>query len=96
LGEAEPTTEEVEAGEAITAQDKEDEEGGLTESMGKLSTSKPKPKADDAMDEDEEEVVQGVPQFWLTALRNHVELQSLITERDEEALGYLTDVRCVP
>ncbi|KAF8522490.1 nucleosome assembly protein [Hysterangium stoloniferum] len=35
----------------------------------------------------------GIPQFWLTALRNHVGLSDLITDRDAEALKYLTDIR---
>lgn len=83
------------AGEAISAEDKEEEDEELAESMAKLATSKPKPKAEDAMDEDEGDATKGVPQFWLTALRNHVELQALITERDEEALAYLTDIRYV-
>ena len=36
---------------------------------------------------------KGIPEFWLTALRNHVALSELITERDEGALRHLTDVR---
>ncbi len=34
-----------------------------------------------------------VPEFWLTVLRNHVGLSSLITDRDAGALKYLTDLR---
>lgn len=34
-----------------------------------------------------------IPEFWLTALRNHVGLSDLITERDAGALKYLTDIR---
>ncbi|CAE6406116.1 hypothetical protein ACGC1H_006310 [Rhizoctonia solani] len=91
VGEAEPTDEEVAAGEAVTAQDKEDEvEDELAQSMAKLSTKKRK---DEAETEEPETPTKGVPQFWLTALRNHIELQQLITERDEEALGHLIDVR---
>jgi nucleosome assembly protein 1-like 1 len=33
-----------------------------------------------------------VPEFWLTALRNHVGLSELITDRDASALKYLTDL----
>ncbi|KAJ6526822.1 hypothetical protein B0H19DRAFT_1243508 [Mycena capillaripes] len=36
--------------------------------------------------------VKGIPEFWLTALRNHPGLAELITERDAEALAFLTDV----
>ncbi|KAF8584858.1 NAP-domain-containing protein [Ramaria rubella] len=35
----------------------------------------------------------GVPEFWLTALRNHIGISDLITERDAEALKHLTDIR---
>lgn len=34
-----------------------------------------------------------IPEFWLTALRNHVGLSELITERDAGALKKLTDIR---
>ncbi|KAI6121155.1 nucleosome assembly protein [Pisolithus sp. B1] len=34
-----------------------------------------------------------IPEFWLTALRNHVGLSELITERDAAALKHLTDIR---
>lgn len=36
---------------------------------------------------------QGIPEFWLTALRNHIALSDLITDRDAAALKYLVDVR---
>ncbi|KAF5371402.1 hypothetical protein D9615_009711 [Tricholomella constricta] len=35
----------------------------------------------------------GIPEFWLTALRNHVGLEELITERDAGALKHLIDIR---
>ena len=35
----------------------------------------------------------GIPEFWLTALRTHVHLGEIITERDAEALKHLTDIR---
>ena len=35
----------------------------------------------------------GIPEFWLTALRNHIGLREIITERDAGALKYLVDVR---
>jgi nucleosome assembly protein 1-like 1 len=93
-GEAEPTDEEVAAGEAITAEDKEEEDEEdeeLAQSLAKLSTKKPKPEAEPV--EEPDTPTKGIPQFWLTALRNHIELQQLITERDEEALASLIDVR---
>jgi len=36
----------------------------------------------------------GIPEFWLTALRNHVALSEIITDRDAGALKHLTDIRC--
>ncbi|KAK7688344.1 hypothetical protein QCA50_008716 [Cerrena zonata] len=35
----------------------------------------------------------GVPEFWLTALRNHPILNEIITDRDAAALKHLVDVR---
>lgn len=35
----------------------------------------------------------GIPEFWLTAVRNHVGLGDIITDRDAEALKHLTDIR---
>ncbi|KAJ7347707.1 nucleosome assembly protein [Mycena albidolilacea] len=35
---------------------------------------------------------KGIPDFWLTALRNHPGLAELITDRDAEALAFLQDV----
>jgi nucleosome assembly protein 1-like 1 len=34
-----------------------------------------------------------IPEFWLTALRNHIGLSDLITDRDADALKALLDVR---
>ena len=34
-----------------------------------------------------------IPEFWLTALRNHVGIADLITERDAGALKHLIDIR---
>ncbi|KAG6846318.1 hypothetical protein H0H93_014679, partial [Arthromyces matolae] len=34
-----------------------------------------------------------IPEFWLTALRNHPGIADLITDRDEDALKNLTDIR---
>jgi nucleosome assembly protein 1-like 1 len=59
---------------------------------------------DDEEDEIESEVeaaksdessnaVSGIPEFWLSAMKNQVSLAEMITDRDEAALKYLTDVR---
>jgi nucleosome assembly protein 1-like 1 len=35
----------------------------------------------------------GIPEFWLTALRNHLGINELITERDGAALKSLVDIK---
>ena len=37
--------------------------------------------------------IAGVPEFWLSAIKNQVSLAELITDRDEAALKLLTDLR---
>lgn len=37
--------------------------------------------------------VAGIPEFWLSAMKNQVSLAELITDRDEPALKVLTDIR---
>ncbi|KFH46219.1 putative nucleosome assembly protein-like protein [Hapsidospora chrysogenum ATCC 11550] len=37
--------------------------------------------------------VTGIPEFWLSAMKNQVTFAEMITERDEAALKHLTDVR---
>ncbi|PNY18321.1 nucleosome assembly protein [Tolypocladium capitatum] len=79
-GKAEPTEEEVKAGE-----DDEEErqqlrdEGAAAESV---------PKQVDTPDN-----VTGIPEFWLSAMKNQVTLAETITDRDEAALKHLTDIR---
>ncbi|KAG2367630.1 hypothetical protein BDR07DRAFT_1606052 [Suillus spraguei] len=41
----------------------------------------------------DEAVPAAIPEFWLTALRNHVGLSEIITERDAGALKNLIDIR---
>ncbi|KAF8898000.1 hypothetical protein CPB84DRAFT_1847916 [Gymnopilus junonius] len=74
-GKAAATPEEIQAGEAASAKE-EDEEGDYT----------PLPK-------DVTPSPSGIPEFWLTSLRNHVALNELITDRDAQALKHLKDVR---
>lgn len=35
----------------------------------------------------------GIPEFWLSAMKNQISLADMITDRDEEALTHLTDIR---
>ncbi len=63
-------------------------------------------EAGEAEDEDDDEAdeaekkeetpaddTKGIPEFWLTAMKNQISLAELITDRDEEALRSLTDIR---
>ncbi|KAK2983799.1 hypothetical protein RJ640_008475 [Escallonia rubra] len=52
-------------------------------------------KAEATMDQEEEEAGEekGVPDFWLTAMKTNEILAEEISERDEEALKYLKDIK---
>lgn len=39
------------------------------------------------------EEMKGIPEFWLSAMKNQISVAELITDRDEEALRHLTDIR---
>lgn len=43
--------------------------------------------------EDKATPMSGIPEFWLSAMKNQISLAELITDRDEEALRHLTDIR---
>ncbi|KAI9049487.1 hypothetical protein LZ554_006518 [Drepanopeziza brunnea f. sp. 'monogermtubi'] len=49
--------------------------------------NEPVEKSEDTSD------VKGIPEFWLSAMKNQVSLAEMITDRDEAALKDLTDVR---
>jgi hypothetical protein len=73
-GQAEPTEEEVKAGEADEEEDEDQVE-------------KPAETADASTAD-----MKGIPEFWLSAMKNS-SLAETITDRDEEALKHLTDIR---
>lgn len=50
-------------------------------------------KPTDTGDGQTSENLTGIPEFWLSAMKNHVSLAELITDRDEPALKALTDIR---
>ena len=50
-------------------------------------------KADSSDDAKTTENLTGIPEFWLSAMKNQVSLAELITDRDEAALKLLTDIR---
>ena len=67
--------------EEVAAGTPEDEEEG---------DAKAKPAAADSKVPED---VSGIPEFWLTAMKNQVSLAELITDRDEACLRFLTDIR---
>jgi nucleosome assembly protein 1-like 1 len=76
-GAIEPTEDEVKAGE----EDEEDENEDAEKAESSEDTSADKPD------------VSGIPEFWLSAMKNQISLAEMITDRDEAALKYLTDIR---
>jgi nucleosome assembly protein 1-like 1 len=78
-GEAEPTEAEIKAGEEQSRKDDPE-----AEPLSQLAKSEDAKKDQD---------VKGIPDFWLTALRNHLAISEMITERDEEAIRALKDIR---
>ena len=80
-GALEPTEEEVEAGRAKLGEGEDDE----TEVKKEAETA--------GTDSKGSEDTPGIPEFWLSAMKNQVSLAELITDRDEGALKHLTDIR---
>jgi nucleosome assembly protein 1-like 1 len=77
-GATEPTEQEIEAGE----EDEEDDDEEETEDAGEKEKSA-----------ESNESVRGIPEFWLSAMKNQISLAEMITDRDEGALKHLTDIR---
>ncbi|XP_023731075.1 nucleosome assembly protein 1;4 [Lactuca sativa] len=52
-------------------------------------------KGEDSMDQTDDKAKEekGVPNFWVTAMKTHEILAEEISERDEEALKYLKDIK---
>lgn len=76
-GDIEPTEQEVEIGLEDEDEDEDAENGADAKSATPAGTSD----------------VKGIPEFWLTAMRNLVSLSEMITSRDEDALKCLSDIR---
>ncbi|KAI0119229.1 nucleosome assembly protein [Daldinia grandis] len=79
-GKDEPTEEQVKAGE-----DEEDEKDEAEAEAEKGEEEKATSET--------AELVKGIPEFWLSAMKNQISLAEMITDRDEAALRYLTDIR---
>ena len=82
-GTIEPTEQEIEAGEEDEEED--DAEDEAEETTGAAD------KAEKAAGSNE--AVKGIPEFWLSAMKNQISLAEMITDRDEGALKHLTDIR---
>eukprot|EP00850_Spirogloea_muscicola_P019873 SM000201S05929 [mRNA] locus=s201:126885:130185:+ [translate_table: standard] len=54
------------------------------------------PERAEAGDESDAEVSKGIPEFWLTALKNNEVTSEQITEKDEEALKHLINIKWRP
>ncbi|KAI1075241.1 NAP-domain-containing protein [Whalleya microplaca] len=83
-GNAEPTDEQVKVGEE---ENEEDEEAKAEKS------EKPAETAENAETSEAAENVVGIPEFWLSAMKNQISLAEMITDRDESALRSLIDIR---
>lgn len=78
-GSLEPTEDEIKAGEAEDETDVDKAEA-------------PDAKAEKKEGESEEKMA-GIPEFWLSAMKNQVSLADIITDEDEPALKSLVDIR---
>lgn len=79
-GKAEPSEDEIKEGEIPESEQAEAAEG---------EEAKPAEKEP----EKEAEPVDGIPEFWLSAMKNQGALAEMITDRDEAALKHLVDIR---
>lgn len=75
--------------------------GGAEPTEGEVEAGKEDEEEDEENKESEkkeeteetESPAAGIPEFWLSAMKNQVSLAEMITDRDEEALKHLTDIR---
>jgi nucleosome assembly protein 1-like 1 len=51
------------------------------------------PTPEEEVNKDEGADIKGIPEFWLSAMKNQISLAEMITDRDEAALKHLTDIR---
>lgn len=91
----EPTDEEatwVEPGEDDDEDDEEKEEKDKTEQS---KTEEEKLADGDTSNLPFDENTKGVPEFWLTAMKNVELVEEMIQEHDEDVLKHLTDVKLI-
>lgn len=68
----------------------EEVKAGEQDEIGKEDEATKVDSSDDGKKTDD---LAGIPEFWLSAMKNQVSLAELITDRDEAALKVLTDIR---
>jgi nucleosome assembly protein 1-like 1 len=68
--------------------EEEVERGAKDDSDAEEAADEPEPKPEEAAP-----VAAGIPEFWLSAMKNQISLAEMITDRDEQALKHLTDIR---
>lgn len=87
-GRVEPTDAEINSGKEIEEAEKEDL-GTIEEE----DEEEEKEQKEQAPKDESAEPLKGIPEFWLTALKNLGPVAETITDRDDEALKFLTDIR---
>mmetsp|Transcript_53497 Transcript_53497/g.88869 ORF Transcript_53497/g.88869 Transcript_53497/m.88869 type:complete len:376 (+) Transcript_53497:90-1217(+) len=94
-GAHEPT--DAEAGLSLEELKKKKAEGSLeVTDVDKEVPTTDKPKS---IELDEETIglsTKGIPDFWLTSMKNNDQLADHITEKDEQVLKFLTDIKASP
>merc|ERR1719204_2141369 len=93
----EPTEEEskwVEPGDEEGEEDKDEEDEKSTEKSDEKTEDEK--MADTVLDQLKlDENTKGIPEFWLTAMRNVELIEEMIQEHDEPLLKHLTDVKLI-
>jgi len=99
-GETEPTDEEIEKARKV-----QEEEAHETDKEKKEETEEKAgtgvPEKEELKQQNEtpsaqnEQEIKGIPDFWLTALK-HSDFSEMITEKDEEALRFLKEIKWKP
>lgn len=98
-GKDEPTEDEIKKGVEVEEEEEDDEDSDFEDEEDvddEDDEEREKPKKERGVKPSDEELAQapkGIPEFWLTTLKNHLGLSELITERDEDALRHLVDIR---
>ncbi|KAH9810139.1 hypothetical protein DFH28DRAFT_1132289 [Melampsora americana] len=87
-GKIEPSAEEIAAGIKMEEDDQSDDEESGDDAETPKRTARVPPTAEELA-----QFPKGIPEFWVTALSNHLGISDLITERDQAALKHLEDIR---